>query len=226
MVTNTYSHNIHNSDLSDEVIWIEIYPKILSLSRRFVHEYWISCWSGQEEDIADDVAQETVRRLIERSQQAIRGEATPIFSIEKMLAKIALNFVRDLRRHDRRVIRILPEDGSIKMNIDVNALMSISETATENVYHEWLFHLLAHEIAKFPYKQRRAILMDLANRMSFGKQPTVLQTAFSTVGIDLQEYQQPLPENSADRTRYAALLYYAYRRLAQINYLRQEAPVA
>jgi DNA-directed RNA polymerase specialized sigma24 family protein len=226
MVTNIYPCNTGSSDLSSEAVWVELYPKLLSLSRRFVYMHRLPCWSGQEEDIADDVAQETAHRLIERSQQAIRGVATPIASIENMMAKIALNFVRDLRRHDRRVIRILPDDGSNKVNIDVNALMSMSEVATENVYHEWLFQVLAHEIAKFPYKQRRAVLMDLANRMSFGRQSTALQMAFSAVGIDLQEYQQPLPENSVERARHSALLYYAYRRLAQLNFLRREIYVA
>jgi len=207
-------------------MWIELYPKLLSLCRRFVYMYWIPCWSGQEEDIANDVAQETARRLIDRSQKAVRGEATPIGSIENMMVIIALNYVRDLRRHDRRVIRILSDDGLNEMSSDVKDLMSMSEVATENVYHERLFLLSAHEIAKFPYKQRRAILTDLANRMSFGKRPTALQIAFSIVGIDLQEYQQPLPENPIERARHTSLLYQAYKRLAQLSFLHQEALAA
>ena len=76
MVMNVYPHITQSSDLSSDVTWIELYPKLHSLTRRFVYMYWIPCWSGQEEDITDDVAQETARRIIERSQKAIRGEAT------------------------------------------------------------------------------------------------------------------------------------------------------
>ena len=226
MVTHVYPCNTQSSDLRSDVNWLELYPKLLSLSRHFIYMHWIPCWSGQEEDIADDVAQETVRRLIERSQQAVRGEATPIDSIQNMMAKIALNFVRDLRRHNRRVLRILSEEGSIKISGEVNDLMSISEVATENVYNERLFLLLAHEIALFPYKQRRVILIDLANRMNFSGQPTALQTAFSAVGIDLQEYQQPLPEDPAERSQHTSLVYYAYKRLARLSTLHQEALAA
>jgi hypothetical protein len=113
-----------------------------------------------------------------------------------------------------------------EMSDDVNDLMSMSEVATENVYNEWLFLLLAREIAQFPYKQRRAILIDLANRMGFNRKPTALQTAFSAVGIDLQEYQQPLPQDSIERGRHTSLLYQAYKRLAQLNFFHQETLAA
>jgi hypothetical protein len=226
MVTNVYSRNTQSSDPSSNVTWIELYPKLLSLTRRFVYMYWIPCWSGKEEDITEDIAQETARRIIERSQKAIRGEATPIDSIEGMIVIIALNCVRDLRRYDRRVMYMLSCDGSNKMSSDVNDMMSMSEVATENVYHEWLFLQLAHEIAQFPYKQRRVILIDLANRMDFTRQPTALQRAFSAVSIDLQEYQQTLPRDPIERARYASLLYQAYKRLAQLSLIHQETLAA
>lgn len=226
MITNVYVCNTHCNDLSSEVTWIGLYPKLLSLCRRFVYIYWIPCWSGQEEDIVSDIAQETARRVIDRSQKAVRGEATPIDSIERMIAKIALNCVRDLRRHDRRVIRILSDDSFIEMSSNVYDLVSMSEVATENVYHDWLFLQLAYEIDKFPYKQRKAILTDLANRMGFDREPTALQTAFSQVGIDLQAFQRPLPENSLERAQHTSLLYQAYKRLAQLSFLHPEALAA
>jgi DNA-directed RNA polymerase specialized sigma24 family protein len=226
MVTDVYPRDTQSSDLSSDVTWSELYPKLLSLTRRFVYRCWIPNWSGQEEDITNDIAQETARRIIERSQKAIRGEATPIDSIEGMMVIIALNCVRDLRRHDCRVIHTLTGGDSNKMSDDVNDLMSMSEVATENVYNEWLFLLLAHEIAQFPYKQRRAILIDLANQMDFNRKPTALQMAFSAVGIDLQEYQQPLPQDPIERSRHTSLLYLAYKRLAQLSFLHQETLAA
>ena len=44
----------------------------------------------------------------------------------------------------------------------VNEPISMSEVATENAYSEWLFLAIALEIANFPCKQRRAMLIDLA----------------------------------------------------------------
>ena len=86
--------------------------------------------------------------------------------------------------------------------------------------------MLAREIVKFPCKQRKALLVDLANRMSFETKPTVLQKAFLNVGIQLEEYRQPLPESVKERSRDAALLHYAYKRIAQLGDVLQYTLVA
>ena len=166
--------------------------------------------------MAEDVAQETIRRMIQRIHKSVQGEAKPINSIEHMMTAIARNYVRDLRRRDRRMI--LSSDTSLqKMVTNMNELENTLETATEHIFHEWVFLQVAREIDQLPHKQRRAILTDLANRMSFNSQPTPLQAAFLMVGIDLQDYQQPISENSIERTRHAALLSLAYKRIAQLS---------
>lgn len=82
--------------------------------------------------------------------------------------------------------------------------------------NEQVLEWIAHEIVHFPLKQRQAILIDLANRMHFGAEPTPLQTAFLQVGIDLQEYRLSLPTDPIERSRHASLLSYAYKRLGQL----------
>ncbi len=226
MVTSVCPNNTSTDDLSSDRTWIELYPKLLSLSRHFVYRYWIPCWCGQEEDIANDVAQETARRVIERSQKATRGEAAPIGSIENMMMVIALNYVRDLRRHDYRVIRIPSGGQAGEMRTDMNDLSSMTELATEDTFNEWLFLRLAREIANFPNKQRQALLTDLANLMQFDEQPTSLQKAFLEVGIQLQEYQRPLPDNPVERARHTSLLCYAYKRIAQLHCVQEDASAA
>ena len=226
MVTSVCPNDTSADDLSSDRTWIELYPKLLSLSRRFVYRYWIPCWCGQEEDIANDVAQEAARRVIERYQKATRGESAPIDSVENMMVVIALNYVRDLRRHDYRVIRIPSGDQVGEMSTDVNGLISMTELANESVYNEWLFLRLAHEIANFPNKQRQALLTDLANLMRFDEQPTPLQKAFLEVGIQLKEYQQPLPDNPVERARHTSLLCYAYKRIAQLHCVQEDASAA
>jgi hypothetical protein len=81
--------------------------------------------------------------------------------------------------------------------------------------------LLAREIAKFPYKQRNALLIDLANLTCFDEAPLPLQEAFLTVDIQLRDYQQPLPENAVERARHASLLHQAYKRVARLLFIRQ-----
>ncbi len=223
MVTSV--HTCKTSSLDSSGDWIEYYPKLCTLARHFVYMYRVPCWYGQEEDIAKDVVQETMRKMIERIHKSEQGEAEPVDSMERMMAVIARNYVLDLRRRDRRMIRLSDNDGHpLESTIDEPEHMS--EAAIEHVYQEWLFLQVACEIKQLPRKQRRAILTDLANRMSFTTQPTTLQGAFLTVGIDLQDYQQPLPENPVERARHAALLSLAYKRIAQRFKVKQVFSIA
>src|SRR5204863_1134354 len=138
----------------------------------------------------------------------------PIHTPKHMMMTIAQNYGKDLRRSDRRLLHMPPQDYASQILVDADEQADTSDAATENVYQEKLFVLLAHEIANFPNKQRKALLIDLANRMCFDTRPTPLQSALLEVGIQLRQYQQPLPANPKERSRHISLLSYAYRRLA------------
>jgi len=185
-------------------------------------------WHGQEDDIIEDILQETARRLIERRLKVDLGEAAPIQMLERMAIATAYNYCQDMRRRDCRLIRLIPGAYLPEVHDILNESkeMDLSASATECVYQESLFTLLAQEIAHFPEKQQRALLVDLANRMSFEEQLTPLQKAFLNVGISLKEYQQTPPENAKERSRNAALLHYAYKRITQLSYLQKKALLA
>lgn len=220
-VHNTYSHNIY-----EDATWIELYPWLYAQARHFVYLLRISCWYGQEEDMVDDVVQETIRRIIERTHKAERGEATPIHALKAMILVTVQNYIRDLRRHDKRLTRSIADDGSNIIRDDLFDQMNIVALATENVSSELLFQCLARIIASFPTKRRTVLLMDLANRMCFDDEPTPLQAAFLAVGIDLQAYQEPVPVNAAERSRYASLLCLAYASLEQLASIQEDTLVA
>ena len=208
--------------------WLDLYPSLRLLIRRQVHSYHIASWRGQEDDIVEDILQETARRILEYARKAERGEALPICHFEHMVIVTARNYCKDMRRHDRRFIRLVPDTsivvgGSMLSKLD-EALLS--ESAIDLVYEEELFKLLAREIAAFPIKQRRALLVDLANRMTFETHPTPLQRAFLQSGIRLEEYQQPLPDDLKERSKYSALLYHAYKRVAQLARIREYTSAA
>ena len=55
---------------------------------------------------------------------------------------------------------------------------------------------------------------------------TPLQDALASVGIDMHDYQKPLPNDKQGRARYAAHLSLAYKRLAFLAYMQRYTLVA
>lgn len=165
--------------------------------------------------------QETMRRLLEHSQKAKHGEANPIRALNHLMRIIAQNYCKDLRRHDRRVLRVPDQNYTHPIYASIDDQFQLLESVTEHVYQESLFKLLAHEIAHFPDKQRRALLIDLANRVCFETHPTPLQKAFLKEGIQLQHYKQPLPTDLQERNRHVSLLNHAYKRVAHLPSIQE-----
>ena len=225
--TNTNLFNASSLKNVNEISWHELYPILYPLIRRQVYALRVSSWYGQENEIIDDIVQEAMRRMIERIQRAEQGQETPIQSLEHMIVVIACNYCRDLRRRDKRFVHSVSDGYSyVEQATDIVSTRELSEEATEQVYQEALFTQLAQEVVQFPCKQREALLVDLANRMSFEEQPTALQKAFLRVGIRLQDYQQVASQDSRNRARQAALLHHAYKRVSQLTQVQQYAGVA
>ncbi len=203
-------------DTYSEETWADLIVSLRPYVRHFVYSAHVACWHGQEGDIIEDIVQETLCRVLERSRQGECGEASPIYSLEYMSVTIARNYGIDKMRRDCRLRRASSgTDGYIlecapARGDEMNSL----EIAIEHVHHEELFARLAYEVARFPSKQQRALLIDLANRMCFDIQPTPLQKAFLAEGIDLEEYQQHLSGDPVQRSRHAALVSLAYKRIA------------
>ncbi len=214
----------------NEISWHTLYTLLYSLIKRQVYAFRVPSWCGQENDIVDDIVQEAMRRVLERIQRAELGQEAPVSSVEHMIVVIARNYCRDLRRRDKRLIHASAQESlSAELVLDsvqMQNVLDLSEEATEQVYQEALFMQLAQEVAQFPNKQREALLVDLANRMSFEEQPTALQKAFLHAGIQLQDYQRTTPENVKQRARQVALLHHAYKRVAQLPQIHCHAEVA
>lgn len=202
---------------SSEIDWGESYPQLHAQARSLVRRMKIANWQGQEEDVAWDIVQESMRKVLEYTQKVEKGEEAPIQSLGGLLRITAQNSTLDLRRREKRLCR----DTANLPREFVDNEASFSEVATENVYHERLFRALAHEIAHFPKKQRQALLADLAERMAFSAKPTTLQAAFQAEGIRLEEYRRSRPLSDLERNRNAALLYQAYRRLKNLAEIKK-----
>lgn len=206
-----------NLELSSEDIWNRLYSSLRPLARRLVYSFRISLWRGQEEDIVEDIVQETVWRLVERTRKAERGEAAPIYSLKYMMTVIAQNYCKDLRRRDRKLFHLPEQDDPSEACPDIQKQMPELDAVVERVYQEWVLTVVARKIASFPPKQREAILIDLAHHTSFDGHPTPLQKAFLAVGIQLEHYRVPLPSDQQERGRYLSLRTLAYKRVAHLN---------
>jgi len=197
-----------------EKTWEESYAPLHALARRLVRQMGVSHWSGQEEDVAWDIVQESMRRAFEYAQKTEQNtEAKPIQSLTALLNTVAQNYSRDLRRREWRLYKETASNAYGFVDTETN----FSEIATENAYCEHLFREIASEIALFPTKQRQALLRDLAGRMVFEEKPSALQAAFQAYGIHLEEYRTPRSECELERSRNAALLAHAYKRLKQLK---------
>src|SRR6266581_4061869 len=179
--------------------WSKLYSFLRPRVERWVYSSHISSWRGQEEDLVDDIVQEAVIRTLKYARRAEQGEVSMIASFEGFSLKIAHNYLQDLRRRDWR----------------------LSHFITDYQFLESIIVMLPAEIVKLPTKQRRALLIDLANRMHFGVYPTPLQRAFLEVGIQLQDYQQALPEDPVELSRHRSLVSIAYKRIANLACVKQ-----
>ena len=196
--------NVANSislhlELSFEVNWHAIYCLLSSCVTKWVRSAKVQSWQGQRDDIIAEIMQEAIMRTLRRIHRGNCGELPPVYSIEGLCVKIAHNCFIDLIRRDQRLFLI---GSHTPYQSDSFALAheaeDFSDTATENVYTATLFRLIVSEIVKFPPKLRTALFIDLACRMSFKGEPTMLQQAFREAGIDLEPYRYQLLETLAE----------------------------
>lgn len=220
-----FERRVAGRDLYAEATWQDLYAALRPLAKSIVYAFRVPDWRGQESDIAEDIVQETIRKLMERALKAERHEALPIYALRPMVRVIAYNYGKDMRRRDQRLSRIPEGEDAVEQPSIADDMVSTEEQATENAYREALFTELALEIANFPAKQRQALLIDLAHHMSFERQPTPLQRAFLKAGIRLQEYQHRLPVTNDERNKYTSLLAHAYKRISTLACAKEYSSV-
>lgn len=224
MTLHRNSSDPHRCEPGSDAFWINLYSFLRPFVKRLVLSSGISSWRGQEEDIVEDIVQETITRVLKCIRRAECGEGMPVASPEGLSIVIARNYYEDLRRRDKRFVRLATDDYSSEACVVLHYNhRDPLELALNNLFLEWLFVRFSLEVVRFPYKQRTALLIDLANRMDFDAQPMPLQKAFLEVGIRLQDYQQPLPTGPIERSRHASNASLAYKRTrewARDNILR------
>lgn len=204
---------------SAEIFWLKIYRLLRPRVRHWVYSARVPLWLGEEEEVAEDIVQEAITKIFNYAQRAEHGEVDPIDSYIGFSIVTAHNCFKDRQKRDRRLILLSPYDCSYGGHIVLSDSVDAFSLALENIALEMLFAQLTQEVINFPPKQRTALLRDLANRICFGPVPTRLEKAFLKVGIHLQEYQVPLPDDPVERSRHASLLSLAYKRLRSLTFV-------
>ncbi len=197
----------------DEQIWNDLFTWLLPVVEKWVMYADVSCWRGQQKEVAEDIAQEALLRAFRYTQRASRGEVQPVVSLKSLSKVIAQNYFRDRRRKDQRLIRPFENEDADQLPFTTHDLVDPAQIALDHLIFCTTIVMAAQVVARFPQQQRTALLTDLANISDFDAPPTLLELSLSTEGIRLRDYKRPLPTEPAQRGRFAAHLCIAYKRL-------------
>jgi DNA-directed RNA polymerase specialized sigma24 family protein len=211
--------NFDTNDTSSEAAWKSLYQKLHPYIRKFVYSRRFSLSRGQENDVVEDLLQEAVIHVFKYAKRAAEGLVAPIDSLERFGYTTALNVCRDWWRKERhRLLYQSLDDGVPEDVLNRAWLLNPEEIALNLVYQEWVFMKAARDIARFPRKTRRALLIELAERTFFDDQPTPLQKAFLQQGIRLADYQKLKPADPKLRSRHNSLANHAFNRVKTFSY--------
>lgn len=208
---------ICGDDLESQDLWLKLYPLLLPKAQTWVYTSGVPTWRGQEYDVAWDIVQTALERTFVYIRKALK-QGIPVSFPDHLALVIAKNYYRDLKRREQRLQHFSSDEEMLYGGCTLDRLTDPAEEAAEQLYEEELLRRSARYIALFSRKLRTAILVDLANRMHFGTDPTILQQAFLTAGIRLQEYQRPQSIDQDERNRQSALRHLAYKRVTQLVY--------
>ena len=111
MFKNATSDHLDESGSVDGQSWYDLYNWLLPLAEMWVRDSRVSSWYGQQKEISEDIAHETVIRTFRYHQRADRGELAPIGSLKALSRVIALNYFRDWRAP--RILLILANAATI-----------------------------------------------------------------------------------------------------------------
>lgn len=207
-----------NSQLRDnDQIWIQLYTGLRPTISGWVSHSGVSSWRGQENDLIEDILQETVARTFETLASGV-----VIHNVAGFGSTVAYRLFVDLRRKDLRLTRpseyVYPELVFVTADDQVDP----AEIAIDRLSRISLLETVLAFIKDFPTKQREALFVDMAKRSNFLDEDSPLLVAFAQMHIKLQDYLQLIPKSRKEATQMASLLSIAYKRLKQIRETLQQ----
>ncbi len=215
MVSLVSSFDPKGRQPKSEQEWHELLQKLQRKVSHYVNSWDVPYWAGKKADIVEDSTQEGILRSLIHAKKADQGLVPPILSFSALSTVASINYARDARRKDARLL-CLPDIPESYM-WTYQWVVDPSEIAIEAVILVPIFTEIARIISTIPCKQKRALLIDLAHLTHFDPQPTLIEMALSDVGIHLHEYYVPLSSDPRLRKQHSSNLSTAY------SHLRAEA---
>jgi DNA-directed RNA polymerase specialized sigma24 family protein len=199
-----------------EQLWSQLYNALRPTIASWIYSSRVASWRGQENDLIEDILQETIFRTFVFQQQA-EGAGIPIHNVTGFGSTVAYRLFVDLRRRDLRLIRPCEDEHIDALFMTDDTQENPAEIAIERLSRISLLVTVLTFIANFPTKQRNALLVDMARRSNFLDEDSPLQIALAQVQIKLQDYLQLQPLSRQEAAQQASLLSIAYKRLKRIR---------
>ena len=204
--------------------WEELYNWLIPQVKRWISTSGVPTWVEQANDIASDIAQETITRVFRSVHKAEQGHAPPIASLRGFSLIVARNYFKDLRRKEIRFVRFNPCPNPIDDQHGINlSIIFDPNDPIENIVNMLFFKeiviRLADIIASLPTQQKEILLTVLADDLP--GQPdlhgplTLLQQALADRGLPLQNYVHGKPTDVCLKKRFAANLHAAKQQVAK-----------
>ncbi len=195
--------------------WRTLNKKLLCYIKNCLYTYQVIHWSGAEQEIAEDVLQETILRALRFAcKYKEQNDAPLINNFEALCKTIAKRYILDLYRKDKRFVGSLDNDDFSLTHTNISLSDNPAEIALEDMALYSSMQTLSQVVKSFPERQKTALLIDLANKADFDDEwPSPLERAMWAVGISLRDYYCVLPQDPILRSRHSALVCLAYKRL-------------
>ncbi len=190
--------------------WHTLDSKLHAYIKNCLYKYSVTLWVGDEQNLVDDVLQETYLRALCFAAK----NASSIACFEALCKTIAKRYILDLRRKEKRFAGSLDNSAFTITYMITSTAVDPFELVLEDITYFSSILMFSQIIKKFPEKQRTAILIDLARNVDFDNEcPGPLERAMYAVGIALREYDCPQPHDPVLRKRHNSLVCLAYKRL-------------
>jgi DNA-directed RNA polymerase specialized sigma24 family protein len=194
----------------DEQIWSQLYSTLRPTISGWVYHSGVSSWRGQENDLIEDILQETIVRTF-----VSQGSGAPIHNVTGFGSTVAYRLFVDLRRRDLKLTRSSESAHPEILFATADEQVDPADIAIERLSRISLMETVLSFIKDFPTKQREALFVDMAKRSNFLDEDSPLLVALAQMHIKLQDYLQLIPKSRKEATQMASLLSIGYKRLRQ-----------
>jgi DNA-directed RNA polymerase specialized sigma24 family protein len=196
----------------DDQLWSQLYSALRPTISSWVYHSGVSSWRGQENDLIEDILQETIVRTF-----VSQDSGASINNVTGFGSTVAYRLFVDLRRRDLRLTRPSENAHPEILFAAADEQVDPADIAIERLSRISLLETVLSFIKDFPTKQREALFVDMAKRSNFLDEDSPLLVALAQVHIKLQDYLQLHPKSRQEATQMASLLSIAYKRLRRFR---------